>query len=456
MNYKEMADQIVSLVGGQENINSLTHCMTRLRFKLHDESKAKTKEIEATKGVIAVIQQGGIYMVVVGQNVSQVYEQIVKNYNLKEEAVVNENLDDNTNDGNKAKKIFNGIISYISNSITPSLLALIAAGLLKVVMTIGTTYFGMQTTSFEYQLINSCAQAAFHFLPIFIAYGAARYLKCNVGIAMMIMGAFVYPDFIGIVGAGESVSFLGMPVTLMSYTSTVIPALLSVYALSKVEKLLSKFIPEMFKSVLVPLISVLIVLPLTAIVLGPWGLIVGKYIVDFLLTIQQTAGWLGLGIIAALLPFLVMGGMHTLLVPTMIESIATVGYDAFVRAALILHNIAEGGATFGVLLKTKDKEKRVELTSIVVSAVVAGVTEPAIYGVNMKYKKPMIGVMAGGLAGGIYAGLMSVKAFEMGLSSVIGVVVFGETMLHMLIGIAIAFIVSTVVTFVLLKSSEVN
>ena len=455
MDYKQMADQIVDLVGGVENISSLTHCMTRLRFNLKNESIAKTSEIENIDGVIAVIKQSGVYMVVVGQKVSSVYEQIVKNYNIKEEAAINENLDVEKSDS-KIKNIFNGIISYISNSITPSLLALIAAGLLKVVMTIGTTYFGMETTSFEYQLFNSGAQAVFHFLPIFIAYGAARYLKCNVGIAMLIMGAFVYPDFINIVSAGETVSFFGIPVTLMSYTSSVIPALLSVYVLSKFEKGLSKIIPEMFRSVLVPLLSVLIMLPLTAIILGPWGLIVGKYVIEFLLFVQETAGWLGLGVIAALLPFLVMAGMHTLLVPTMIESIATIGYDAFVRAALILHNISEGGATFGVLLKTKNKEKRVELTSIVVSAVVAGVTEPAIYGVNMRYKKPMIGVMAGGLVGGIYAGIMGVKAFEMGLSSVIGVVVFGETMMYMLIAVIIAFVVSTAVTFVLLKSEEVN
>lgn len=452
MDYKKLAKDIVENVGGAQNVSTVGHCMTRLRFNLKDVQKANKENLEGLNGVLGVVYAGGQYMVILGQNLLPVYNHVVKDFNIKAGDTVNENLDDLSKEKEPltVKGVLNTVIGFVSASVTPLIPGLIAGGMLKVVLLLIVTFV---SASFEktssYQLLSAIADAPFYFMPIIVAYGAATKLGGTPVYAMVATAALLHSNYLTLVASGKAFTLFGLTVRPLSYGTTLLPALLIAIVAYYAEKLLNKIVPGIFKSIFVGMGTIFIAGSLGYLILGPLGNMLGQGIAAFFMFLSGAAAPLAVGLLAAVLPWLVMAGMHTALSPFMPQLISNPGYDAILRPAFLLHNMAEGGATLGVAIRTKDKEFRAECYSIAIGCIVAGVTEPAIYGVNLKYKKPMIGVMAGGFVGGCVAGLLGVKAYIMGYSNILALPIFKETAGYMAIAILAAIVTACVVTAII-------
>lgn len=450
LDYKKTAESIVALVGGKENVKSVAHCMTRLRFDLKDAGKADQEKLKEVPGVLGVIYTGGILMVILGKNLLPVYEAVVKGSDLSEGEVVNENLDEPKNkEPLTIGKIGSNLIGYISSAVAPMLPGLIAGGMLKVVLLLVTLVWADFSANSTYKLLSGVADAAFYFMPIFVAYGAAKKLGGTPIYAMLCAAALLHGNYTGLVGAGEAFTFFGIGVRAVSYSSTMLPALLIAPVAYYAEKFFNKIVPGIFKSILVGLGTVIVTSFLGFTILGPLGGILGDGLAVIFEFLSGTVGPIATCILAGLLPWLIMCGMHVPMVPLMTQALANPGYDALMRPALILHNVAEGGACIGVALRTKNKEFRAEALSIAVGCIFAGVSEPALYGVNLRLKKPIYGVMAGGAAGGLTAGLLGARAYVMGYSTVMALPIFQDTIIAMCVAIAAALVVSAAVAFFL-------
>lgn len=448
LDYKKCAAEIVEKAGGADNITTVSHCMTRLRFNVKDIKNVNMDEIKSIKGVMGCIYAGEQLQVVMGQNLLPVFDEVVKQNTFKVGEAVDENLD-----APKEKLTFksagSAVLGYVSASVTPLIAGLIAGGMLKVFLLL----IGMAIPSFADTQTNVIlgwvANAPFYFMPIFVAYGAIKKLGGTPIYAMLAAAALLTPEWSAMVSAGEPVTLVGLPVTLTTYSSSLLPALLIALVAYYSEKLMNKIVPGIFKSIFVGLGTIVITSVLGFTILGPLGNICGSYLVNVFVWLSNTVGPLAVGLLAGLLPWIIMTGMHTVFGPFMTQSISSVGYDGLFRPSLILHNMAEGGACIGVGLKAKDPEFKAQCFSIAFGCIVAGVSEPAIYGINLKLRKPMYAVMAGGAAGGIVAGLVGAKAFIMGYSTILALPIFLETAIGMLAAIVVAIVVACVVAIVL-------
>ena len=448
LDYKQMALDIVRLVGGSENIVSLGHCMTRLRFILKDEAKADTDKIKAVEGVLGVVSAGGQYMVILGQNLQPVYEAAIRECGLKSGAVTEENLD-KKKEPLTPKSAALEVLGYVSGAVAPMITGLVAGGMLKVVLLLLTRANpGFADTS-TYLILSGLADAAFFFMPIFVAYGAASKLGGTPIYAMIASAALLHGNYTALVAAGEAVTLFGLPVRLASYSSSLLPALLIALLAFYLEKFFNKIIPGIFKSLLVGLCTVTVTGAAGFVVLAPLGGFLGEYLANIFVFLGDNVGFIAVAALAACLPWMVMCGMHTAVVPFMTQSLVDPGYDAIFRPSLILHNMAEGGACIGVAIRTKKAELRSEALGIAFGCIVAGVTEPAVYGINLPRKKPMIGVMAGGAAGGIVCALLGARVYTMGYSTILALPIFEETMMAAAIAMVTAIVVAAVVTCIL-------
>ncbi len=451
MDYIKLAKSIVGFTGGVTNIKTVSHCMTRLRFIVKDINIVDTESLKALDGVLGVVYAGGQLMVILGKNLLPVYEAVIKNYPLTEGAVINENLDS----GSKEKKPLTvknaaeSVVNYVSASMSPLISGLVAGGMLKVALLLVTLIVPLLKETTTYLLLSGLADAPFYFMPVFVAYGAATKLGATPLYAMICSAALLHGNYTGLIAAGEPVTLFWLPVRLVTYSSSLLPALLIALAAFHIEKLFNKIVPGIFKSIFVGMGTIVVTMTMGFVILGPLGSYLGVYISYFFGFLGNTVGPVAVGLLSACLPWMVMCGMHMALVPFMTQAITNPGYDAVFRPAFILHNMAEGGACIGVALRTKDKAFRSEALGIGFGCIVAGVTEPAIYGVNLKYKKPMYGVMAGGAAGGIVAGLLGARAYVMGYSTIMALPIFQDTIIKMAIAIVTAIVVAAAVTFIL-------
>ena len=444
MDNKQIAETLISLSGGEENISSVTHCSTRLRFFIHDKDKVDAEQIKKTKPVLGVVFQGDELQMVLGKHVIPVYSEASMLYEGAAHG-----------SGNKAEKnkkkenVLNRVIGFVSASVTPLIPGLVGGGMMKVFLLLATLAYAPFQDTQTYTLLSMMANVPFYFMPIFVAYGATKKLGATPLYAMSVVGALVYPDFISLVGAGDPVSIFGLPVTLVKYSSTLLPALLISIFAYYCEKILTKIIPGIIRTVLVGMCTMAITYVAGVTLLGPLGDLVGSYVVNIFLWSSEHFGPVAIGLLAACMPWLVMTGMHHAVTPFMVQAIADPGYDVFFRPAYLLHNMAEGGACLGVGLRSKDKAFKAECFSVAFGCIVAGVTEPAIYGINLRLKRPMIGVMAGAAAGGVVAGLMGATAYVYGYSTVLAIPIFQDTIMAIVTAIIVAIIVAAAVTFIL-------
>ena len=456
LDYRALADDIIERVGGVANIREVSHCVTRLRFVLSNKELTNDQEIKALKGVLGTVYGSGQYQVILGENLFPVYDAIEKNYDIQTGAVVDETHaeDYKLQDANQEKNVkyyFTKAIQFMSASLTPFITVLYGAGMLRVIMSLASYFAPSVSSSTTYKLFNNIAQAPFYFMPILVAYGASRVLKSNPAFSITLAAALLYPDWTAMVSAGDPVNMFGIPVKLLSYSSTLLPAIFLSIMAAYLEKFFYKVIPGVLRSVFAPLCIFLVGFPITMLVLGPIGNVIGSVIVSIIVWIERHTGGLAPGIIAAAHPFLVLMGVNMLMVPPMTELFTAMGYDNVFRPGWILHNIAEGGSSFAVAMKTKNGDLKSTALSAGIGAFVSGVSEPALYGVGIRFKTPIIGTVIGGLVGGAVAGIMGAKAFSMGYSSVLGVVIFEETMAAIITAVVVAFAVSFITTYILFK-----
>lgn len=444
---KACAQEIVKYVGGPENVSSVAHCMTRARFVLKNVDKADQEALKDIKGVLGVIYSGGQMQVILGANLLPVFEEIVKQNNFTQGAVVDENLDD----GPKQKQSIGAtILGYVQASVTPLVPGLVAGGILKVILMLIPYVMPSFTGSTTSMVLGWIANAPFYFMPVFVAYGAAKKLGGTEIYAMLVTAALLTTEWVTAVGDGTAISVFGIPCRAITYNGQLLPALLIPIVAYWVEKGLNKVIPGILKSLLVGSLTILVTGTLAFTVLGPVGRYCGDAISYIFLFLGDHVPFIAVAALAACLPWMIMAGMHTALSPFMIQNIDSIGYDAVIRPAFVLHNVAEGGACLGVALRTKDKEFRSECLSLAVGAIVAGVTEPAIYGCNLKYKKPMYGVMGGAAIGGIVASLLGARAFVFGYSNLLAIApMFLSTAWAMFIGAAVAIVAAAIITYIL-------
>ncbi|WP_145048609.1 beta-glucoside-specific PTS transporter subunit IIABC [Paenibacillus xylanexedens] len=444
MSQQKLAKEIVELVGGEKNVVSLVHCATRLRFVLKDDSKADKAKLEKTDGVIAVKENGGQFQVVVGNKVPEVYSAIGEISNILNESSDNEKP-------KKSAKGLGGIIDVISSIFAPLLGVMAGAGILKGLLLIASNLGWLETTDTTYIILFAAADSLFYFLPLLLAVTTARKFQGNIFVAMTIAGALIYPTIIGLKTEGTPTDFFGIPVVLMTYSSTVIPIILSVIVMSKVEKFFNRTLHDSVKNFVTPLILLVIMVPLTLIVFGPFGVYVGNAIASALVAAFGFSPLLAGAIMGASWQLLVIFGVHWGLIPVFINNVAVYGRDG-VKPAATASVFAQTGAAFGVMLKTKNKKLKTLAGSSTLTALF-GITEPAIYGVTLPLKRPFIAGVIGGAVGGAIIGQAGTQAFASGAPGLLTLPIFygpgGEGFPGLILGITASFVVSAVLTYIM-------
>ena len=453
IDYAETAKKIVELIGGKDNVGTVSHCMTRLRFTLKNPNLVDKDALKELRGVLGVVEAGGQTQIVLGENLLNTYSEVLKQNDFEDGGAIDENLDDvPTEKGFKG--IVKSVVDFVAAAVSPMVPGLVAGGLLKVLLLL----IGLASPDFNSSQTNTIlgyvANAPFYFMPIMVAYGGAKKLNSTPIYAMLVSAALLTPGWATMVSTIKadgltSASIFGIPALAVTYNNSLLPALLITVVAAYIEKFFNKVVPGIFKSLLVGLGTIFVTGILAFTILGPFGDYVGNIIANIFIFLGDKAAPIAIGALAMSLPWLIMLGMHHGLSPFMASNIATIGYDAIMRPAFILHNMCEGGAALGVALRATDPEFKSQCFSIAFGCIVAGVSEPCLYGITFKLKKPIIGVMAGGLIGGIVAGLLRVKVYVMGYSTIMALPIFMETAGRMLIAIIVGIAVSAIVAFVL-------
>ncbi|MES1035693.1 beta-glucoside-specific PTS transporter subunit IIABC [Bacillus pumilus] len=446
MENKELAQEIVKLIGGTENISQSWHCITRLRFNLNNESKVKVDELKTLDGVLGAQFQSGQFQVIIGAKVAEVYEEI--------DHLVGHSSNDSTPVKNTSKmNPIEIVFDVISGIFTPILPAIVGSGLIKGIMALFVSLGWLTETSSTYQVLQIFSNAVFYFLPFLIAYSAAKKFKTRESLALALAGILLYPAMIeGAAKGADPLSFLGLSIPLNNYTSSVLPIILGVLLLSFVDKWITKVIPKSLSIVFTPVLSLMITAPLTLAFIAPIGNVSGQYLEIFFTSLFNFAGPVAGLLMGGLMPLIVLTGMHYAFFPSTLASFEKLGYDIMLLPMNFIANMAQAGAVLGVIIRTK----RVETRSLALSTLLPsffGITEPAIYGVTLRLKKPFYASLIGGAVGGCFYGLFSVKttAFSIpGITSLPTYMMKGTNNFQLaLIGIALSFIVSLLVTIFL-------
>lgn len=438
MDNQAVGKRVWEAVGGEKNVNSLVHCATRLRFKLKDESVADTQKLKQDPDVIQVVQSGGQYQVVIGSNVADVYQAIVDE----------QGLTDQSGTEDQSKNHLNRLIDIISSIFTPFLGAMAAAGILKGFLSLATVLGWLSADTGAYQILFAAADGVFTFLPVMLAFTAAKKFKTNQFLSVAIAMALVYPAITQLAGAGGAVDFFGLPIVLAQsgYTSSVIPIILAVWVQSKFEPLVKKVIPQFLQMIFVPMIVLLVMVPLTFLLLGPIGTVIGNGLGSLFNSIYSFSPLVAGLIMGSLWQVFVMFGMHWGFVPIMFLNIEQYGFDVMVPM-LLPAVLAQGGAALAVAIRTKDTKLRsLGISSTITS--LFGITEPTVYGVTLPLKKPFVVACLSAGIGGAMIGFAGVKAFSSGLVSLLTIPTFISTNQAVESNVTMA-ILATALSFVL-------
>ena len=442
--YPKLAKDILENVGGKENVEYVMNCATRLRFTLKDIDKANTDVIKNMKGVIDVIIQNGQYQVCIGPDVIDVFKEVNKlgNFSKKsDEPVKNEKLMD---------KIF-GVVSGIFTPIVP---VLMAAGMVGALLTVLDLTGILPANSPTYYVWNLIKEAGFYFLPFYVAYTASQKLGANPFLSMLLAGVLLHPqlsDFSSL--EVDQLTFFGIGIKSVTYSSTILPIILSVWLLSYVEKFFTKICPQIIRAFSVPMLSTMVVVPVMLIVIGPAGGYLADYMSLFVQYLGNNLGFLAVGIIAALTPIMIATGTHSFAFPVIVTTLAMNGYEALLVPAMLAENLAMAGAAFAVGMKTKDKDVRAEANAAMLSACL-GISEPAMYGINLPRKTPFYATVIASGIGGVVAGILGVRFYAVASASFVGLpatVGEGSVMgvVYALIVIAVSFIAAFIFTNIL-------
>lgn len=391
--YSNLAKDIVRLVGGEENVESLAHCVTRLRFKLKDEAKAEKEKLEGLTGVLQVVKASGQFQVVIGQDVALVYDEIGKCSGILS---AGGSKKEEKGESEEKKTILNVAIDTISGIFLPFIGAFMATGLLKGILVIVSTLGLLTEQSTTYALLFSMADGMLTFLPVFLAHTAGKKFGANPYVSMAIASALVYPNITELFNAGTAVEFFGIPVTLISYQSSVIPIIIAVFVQAKLEKLIEPRIHQAVRGIIAPIISLVVVGLLTFMAIGPASNVLATGLSNGISALLAVCPPVAGALLGFLYPLMLIFGFHWGFIPLAMNNFSTMGGDPLF-AITMTANFAIAGCTLGVLLKTKKSEVRELSLSAFIAALLGGVTEPAIYGILLKYKRPfaVVCVMSG-------------------------------------------------------------
>ncbi|WP_275400895.1 beta-glucoside-specific PTS transporter subunit IIABC [Enterococcus faecium] len=460
MAYEKLVKEILKDVGGKENINGLTHCITRLRFNLKDEEKANTEELKEAPGVVTVVQSGGQYQVVIGNHVPDVYKEFIELSGLSTETEVVK----------EKKGLLDSFIDIISGIFTPVLGLLAATGMIKGLNVLFVSLGWITNTSGTYAILQAAGDCFFYFFPIFLGYTAAKKFGLNQFVGMALGAALVYPTIAGLTTNADPlytlfsgtifespvyITFLGIPVILMSYGSSVIPIVVSTFFGSKLEKSLARIIPSILKSFLVPFLTVIIMVPLTFIIIGPIATWAGDLLGEFVLTIYNFSPIVAGIAVGAIWQVLVMFGLHWGIIPIAINNISVLGYDP-----VMVLGQATPFATAGAVLAVIIKSRNVSVRAIGIPAFISsffGVSEPSLYGVTLPRKKPFIATLISASVGGLIMGIFGTKSFIMGGMGIFSLPNYispesgiGNGFYGYVLAIVVAFVLSFILTLTFL------
>ncbi|WP_411681941.1 beta-glucoside-specific PTS transporter subunit IIABC [Clostridium thailandense] len=436
MNYNSLASEIIKLVGGIQNVASLTHCATRLRFKLKDNKKAKKAELEKVDGVLSIVESGGQFQVVIGNEVPYVYKEINKMGNFG-----GGSDSENSQKGNLTSRIF----EVISGSFHPLLGALAGSGMLKAVLAVLTMLHLLSPKSGTYLILSAAGNAVFYFLPILLGITISNKLGANPYVGGAIGAALLEPNFTGLI-AGKTTTFIGLPVVLMDYSASVFPIFIAISIFAVLERFLKKVIHKDVQMFLVPMLSLMIMVPVTAMVFGPIGVYVGNAIGVGVAFLSGKSGILTGAVMGAAWTFLTVLGLHWGLVPIILANLAKGGDPIIAMAAAA--PFAQMGLAFGVFLRSKDKKLKALSGSTLLPGVLSGVTEPIIYGLLLRYRRTIPYVIISGAIGGAINGFFGVKELVFAFPSVITIPAFTPIIIHS-ISMAVAFGCSAILTITL-------
>ena len=450
MSNKELAKKILELVGGNDNVNSLTHCVTRLRFELKDNSIAKKSELEALQDVLKVIESNGQYQVVLGPKVGEVFDETIKLVDTAATTSIK-------NDAHDTKKTPAGIKGLLKEGLdtliacfVPSIPVIAGSGMIKVLVVLLQTIGILGSESQTATLLNIMGDGVFYFLPFFIAFNAAKRLKADIMVSMVIAAIVLHPNFAALGEVGSFVHLSLFPVKIVEYSTQALPLIFAVWLLKYVDKFADRVSPDIVKVFLRPMIDILVVASATFVVIGPITGYIGEGFMA-LCNFMNTWGWIAVGINAVLFPIMVLTGTHNATIPLLIQTFATQGFDTVFLPSGMAANISEAGAAAAVAIRSKNKKMKATAGSATASALL-GITEPALYGVNLRLKRPLIAVLIGAFLSGCIIGLAKITAPTFITPSLLTAAVFFQKCPSILMGIlslASAFVIPFILTLVL-------
>ena len=445
MDFKQTARQIIRHLGGASNIKYVFHCITRLRFSLVDNDKADRHALADIDGVMGVNLSGDQFQVIIGNKVTQVFRAI------QDEVPALSASDKPASEDAEVKKRRNPVslvFEVISGIFSPIIPAIAGAGILKGVLSLFVTLGWVAATNQTYQVMVAISDAVFYFMPMVLAFSAGLKFGANPYLSVALAATMFHPALATLFRAGESISFAGLSISPVSYANSVIPIVLSVWVLSHVERFFNRIIPAAVRTMFSPLLSLMIVAPVMLIFIGPAGISVGNALSGGIIWLVNNMGPFAGIIVGGTLSLMIITGMHYVLVPIIINNITRLGYDP-IKPIMFAANFGQAGAAFGVFLRSRNKKTKSLALSTSFSALM-GVTEPAMYGINIRFKKPFAAALIGGAAGGCLAMTMGAKAYAYALAGLSGLPsLAGAGFVWALASMALAFAVAAVLTAVI-------
>ncbi len=442
--HAQLAEGILERVGGAENVDSAFHCATRLRMHLKDSTAADQQAVGELPGVLTVVEAGGQFQVVIGDEVGKVHQALVRH--LPEGA--SQKQEQEPDSAGEKRNLFEQFIQMISAIITPIIWPLAGAGLFKAFLVLFTTLGLLDPEGTTHLILDAASDAIFYFLPLFLAVTAAKRFGADQFIAMAIAGALVYPNLVEAQQAGESVTFSGIPVVLMDYSASVIPILVATWLLGHLERLLDKILHSSIRNFTKPLIALLVMVPLILMTVGPITTFAAQGMAGGITWLFDVAPWLGGMIMGGIWQILVIFGLHWGFVPIFLSDLGSVGHVVML-APLMPAVLAQGAATLAVFLRTRSAARRQVAGSASLSGLLAGVTEPSIYGVNLPLKKPLYFGVVGGAIGGAISALGGSASTSFVFPSFLAFPAFLEvgSFTLLVVGVAVAMVISFTLTY---------